>query len=117
MTFPKKTLNIVAMAVGGLVVLIAAVATITYVIVRPDPKDPKNAIPACREQVKSKMKAPATTRFPGGETVKTGVGQPEIEGVYDSENGFSALIRGSYSCMLQYDANGHPQVLSVTVNE
>jgi hypothetical protein len=119
---PKKrpTRLIVAAVAAGVVVLAAAIIAVVFASAKPggsDPKDPKSAIPACREQVKSKMKAPATTKFPGGETVVNDGTQFEIDGAYDSQNGFGALMRGSYKCLLFHDNAGNIQIANLSVSE
>lgn len=118
---PKKrpTALIVAAIVGALVVLAAGITAAVFASrpTGPDPKDPLSAIPACREQVKARMRAPATTQFPGGEMVGSNSNQPQIDGVYDSQNGFGALMRGTYTCLLSHDDAGNVQVASVTVRE
>lgn len=118
---PKKrpTVLVIAAIVVTLAVLAAGVTAAVFASrpSGPDPKDPKSAIPACREQVKARMRAPATTKFPGGEAVGSNGNQPQIDGVYDSQNGFGALLRGTYTCMLSHDDKGNVQVSSVTVEE
>jgi hypothetical protein len=118
---PKKrpTGLIVAAVVGATVVLVAAITTAVYALgpSGPDPKDPMSLLSKCREEVKTKMRAPATTQFPGGETVDATQSQSTIVGVFDSQNGFGALTRGGYRCLLAHNDDGTFRVVDVTIKD
>lgn len=115
---PKKRPTVLIVAVVGVLVVLAAVAAVVLALKPsgPDPKDPKSAVPACREQVKERLKSPATAQFPGGETIENDGLQDKIVGVYDAQNGFGALTRGNFRCLLRHDDAGRVEIASVTVD-
>lgn len=63
----------------------------------------------CVEAVTDRLKAPATAQFAPLEDVdlQKDSGNYTIVGDVDSENGFGALIRTSYSCEVFVASNGH----------
>lgn len=116
-TFPRPRSRVALLAIT-LIALVASISVIVLATRGPDPTDPTTAVPACREEVRAKMRAPATTQFSGGETViDANSRRPQIDGTYDSQNGFGALERGTYSCVLNRDDAGRLTVSSVMVNE
>jgi hypothetical protein len=59
----------------------------------------------CRDFVKRQLKAPATAKFSSERTTgpalaANGLGEATVTGMVDSENGFSALLRSSYTCVI-----------------
>ena len=67
------------------------------------PKDTENAgraeaIQACRDDVRSQLKAPRTAKF-SGETATKLDGGWRVTGVVDAESSFGALVRTSRSCV------------------
>lgn len=50
---------------------------------------------ACHEAVKGKLKAPATAQFSQDEITNENT---RVWGKVDSQNGFGALVRGSFTC-------------------
>lgn len=54
----------------------------------------------CKEFVKDKLKAPASAEFSDEQHVEEGTGW-RVTGVVDSENSFGAMIRGSFTCVLE----------------
>lgn len=64
--------------------------------------EPAWAIKHCRDEVLKDLKAPATAQWPGGEDVRPKPDSTplvyDIYGQVDSQNGFGALIRSSWSC-------------------
>lgn len=60
------------------------------------------AVTACEAAVKAQLKAPATAKF-SGENVSHGGTVYTVSGNVDAENGFSALVRNSFSCQVLYD--------------
>ncbi len=64
---------------------------------KPGPDASTLAIRACEEAVKQQLKAPATARF-SHETARQDDTLYRVAGDVDAENGFSALIRGHFTC-------------------
>lgn len=59
----------------------------------------------CHEFVKKQLKAPATAKFPAADSIKKdGATYTVIAGV-DSENGFGALIRTPFTCVIHADGD------------
>jgi hypothetical protein len=95
------------------VLVVVAIAGLVFVLLRPGPAEATSRqITACREKVKTQLKAPATAQFSGESVTKqpTG-GLYEVRGVVDAENGFGALLRQRYTCTATADG----QALAVTV--
>lgn len=90
---------------AGITVVVAIVAVGLFFALRPAPADARqNLINACREAVKTKMKAPATAQWPGGERVTTEQGSnTTVDGQVDAQNGFGALIRSPFRCRATHD--------------
>lgn len=68
-----------------------------------EPSVDEQRIAACHEAVLGGLKAPATAEFAGDEEL--GEWQEgksvEIKGSVDAQNGFGALIRNSFRCIVQ----------------
>ena len=56
----------------------------------------------CEEFVKKRLKAPTTAEFSNQEHRDIGKQRWDVTGSVDSQNGFGAMIRGSYRCDLRY---------------
>lgn len=71
------------------------------------PKTPtplESAVPACEQFVIERLRAPKTATFvPGavGEWVAPGSKQVKVTGSVDAQNGFGALIRNTYTCIVE----------------
>jgi hypothetical protein len=101
---PLAGLSVAAISVAATLLVTQPGAT------EPAPKpsrtyqDPEaDAVQACRDDVLTQLKAPATAQFPGGEEIKqlgtSSTASYQIDGEVDSENGFGALIRTSWLCL------------------
>lgn len=82
----------------------------------PEPsKD--TAIAACHRFVKERLRAPSSAQFPpDGLDVSTAGGIYAISGAVDAQNGFGALIRGRYSCTVEWLTGGiyNPKDVTLT---
>jgi hypothetical protein len=56
----------------------------------------------CEQFVKERLKAPATADFSDTEATSNGGESRTVSGSVDSENGFGALIRNTYSCTVHH---------------
>lgn len=55
----------------------------------------------CEQFVTERLKAPSTAEFPGADSVVvTGDDQYKVTASVDSENGFGAMIRTDYVCLI-----------------
>lgn len=65
-------------------------------------REPAQAKDECRVAVEDRLKAPATAEF-SNETAEKAQGEDEyvVTGEVDSENGFGAMIRNSYTCKVR----------------
>lgn len=64
-----------------------------------DAGDAGTARYACEERVKNSLKSPSTADFSGVTT--TGSGPYSVTGDVDSQNGFGAMVRSSFSCSVR----------------
>lgn len=102
-------------AVAALALLvIAAAGTLLFVLLRPGPEgNSAKQIEACRNKVKTQLKAPATARFSEESVGRQPTGDLyEVHGLVDAQNGFGALLRERYTCTVTADG----QALSVTLS-
>ncbi|WP_424216363.1 hypothetical protein ACN20G_29945 (plasmid) [Streptomyces sp. BI20] len=103
--------------VGGpaVVVVLAGAGFGTWYALSDDGDKPtsKQAISHCEDYVRDKLKAPASAQFSPED--ETGVyphtlgpdeWKYEINGYVDSQNGFGAMIRGNYRCLISTDGTG-----------
>lgn len=65
----------------------------------------------CEEAVKDRLKAPSTAEFSGASASQVG-DEWTVKGDVDSENGFGAMIRDTYTCKVE-DAGDKWRVISV----
>jgi len=56
------------------------------------------AIEKCEKMVTARLRSPASAKFSGIKIHKDDAKNFNIEGSVDSQNGFGALIRSSFSC-------------------
>jgi hypothetical protein len=111
-TQPQTTANpagrkrwLIPVAALAAVLLLAAVAA--FVAWRSSqPSDTEQAIAACREGVKAKLRAPASALFSGETVDPQRDGTHIVEGSVDGQNGFGALIRSRYDCRVKKLPNG-----------
>jgi hypothetical protein len=61
-------------------------------------------IQKCEGKVKNTLQSPTTAQFSGVTTTKHDFGVWTIEGNVDAQNGFGAMIRDTFSCVV--DKNG-----------
>lgn len=100
------------------VLVVVAAGGLAFVLLRSEPSDAAERattqIAACRERVKTQLKAPATAQFSGEMVTKQPTGEFfEVNGVVDAQNGFGALLRQRYRCTV----TGDGQALAVTLAE
>lgn len=69
----------------------------------PKPPTDLDARIACHELVSKRLKAPSTAKF-GNENETQSGGTWKATGTVDSQNGFGAMIRGSYTCTMTFNA-------------
>jgi len=103
----------VVLGIAGIIALIVAHPT------KHQPTSTENrddATRACQEKfVPDRLKAPATAKFSNVTTTATAAGGYTVVGSVDSENGFGALIRSTFTCSVH--SSGDQWVLdSATVN-
>ena len=58
----------------------------------------------CKDAVKNSLKSPGTAKFSGMSTSPMGTDEWDTTGEVDSENGFGALLRSSFSCHTTLDS-------------
>lgn len=94
------------------VLVLAAGGGLTYVLLEPG--SATRQISACRERVKTQLKAPATATFSGEAVTRQPTGSLlEVNGVVDAQNGFGAMLRQRYRCTVTADG----QALAVTLSD
>ena len=57
------------------------------------------SINACKELVREKLRTPSTAEFPEVNFRDIDGKSFEISGSFDAQNGFGAMLRGSFKCM------------------
>lgn len=82
------------------VALLAAAGVGGWLVLRPSTAD--RAATACQELVSERLKSPATAQFPEPQVQERGAAGDAflVTGEVDSQNGFGAMVRSSYSCEL-----------------
>lgn len=85
-------------------VVVAAVVVAMIIESRSAPSKDQSMIDRCTSMVLAKLKAPSSAQFPGGESVREW--EPdgksyEITGSVDSQNGFGAMVRSDFRCIVQ----------------
>lgn len=99
--------QLVALAVAAVAVVVIGV----FVVTRDDGSGPSSgeALRACQTTVREKLKAPATARFDADKppSVESNAGSSAepgsmvVNGTVDAENGFGALVRNEYFCIVK----------------
>lgn len=69
----------------------------------PKPPTDVDARIACHDLVSKQLKAPSTAKF-GNESESQSAGTWTARGTVDSQNGFGAMIHGSYTCSMTFNA-------------
>ncbi|UIU47042.1 hypothetical protein [Microcystis phage MinS1] len=82
-------------------VVLAAVAAIGAGCGSSDPT-PGMAEVMCEDFVDDRLRSPSSAEFPDPVTRKSGTQTWVVEGAVDSENGFGAMIRSTYTCEVRY---------------
>jgi hypothetical protein len=95
-----------AIGIGVLVVgIVALVATYNPHHEATPAEKKADAQRACEEQfVPPRLKAPATAQFSDVATTEVG-GSYRVAGAVDSQNGFGALVRASFTCSVRLDGD------------
>jgi hypothetical protein len=106
-TWPKLAIAFLATLV------VVALGALAFLLLRPsDSSGATTQIAACRDKVKTQLKAPATAQFSGESVARQPTGEfYEVNGVVDAQNGFGALLRQRYRCTVTADG----QALAVTL--
>lgn len=89
----RRRQNLIAFGAAGLVVLAVAVAA---VVTHKSGED--KASDACHDYMEARLKAPATADFSDEWAAEVSSGGYKAYGTVDSENGFGAKVRLTYSC-------------------
>lgn len=107
-TWPKVIL------VTLIVLIVAAAGALTFVLLRPATSSrTANQIGACREKVKTQLRAPATAQFSEEAVERQATGSYfDVHGLVDSQNGFGALVRNRYACTVTADGDALAASLS-----
>lgn len=114
--------------VGLVIFLIIAVIVIGSTLLnsgdndKPGHSSPAGAWVECKNQVKDRLKAPSTAKFPiplelDEVVTDLGDGHYRVIGYVDAENSFGAALRVTFSCDLQYQSDGKWVARSVTLDE
>lgn len=95
--------------------VVLALGALAFLLLRPTSSDAATTqIAACRERVKTQLKAPATAQFSGEAVTKQPTGAFfEVNGVVDAQNGFGALLRQRYRCTVTESG----EALAVTLTD
>ena len=97
--------------VAGIVALgLAGTGTAFWLAGRDEPtaeRGPSQSelISQCRDGVRSKLKAPSSAKFPGGERVENVGTTYRVFGQVDAQNTFGAMLRTNYRCVATLDGN------------
>jgi hypothetical protein len=109
----RRQWKIVAVVLGAILLLAAAVTAAAYAN-RPSMNDKAGG--ACRNEVLQRLKSPATATFgplSAGLESPEGVRDPSapetrylVVGSVDSQNGFGALVRTEFVCVMTVTGSG-----------
>lgn len=94
-----------ALAIVALVIIVGMIILWLVNIFSDDGKPSVgsgDAVIACQSLVKDELKSPGSAKFSGATATGSGSSWTS-QGEVDSQNGFGAMIRTSYSCVLSYD--------------
>lgn len=100
--------------VAALVGIVAVVGVVVWALARPSNGDGIGARNLCRTIVKQQLVAPSTAQFSGESGFTANKGPWQIAGSVDSENGFGAMLRSTYSCRVTFsdgEYHGHANVI------
>lgn len=102
------------LAVGkrAAVVLAVVVGVPALVYLVHDPNGGGGAARECRAYVEDRLEAPASAEFGDVYDSKDDQGRWQITGHVDSQNGFSAMVRNTYTCTVTRE-NGYWQLVSL----
>jgi len=89
----RRTRNLATILVGGGLVLVVAIAAL---VTQKSPED--KAIDACHDYMFDRLKAPATADFSDEWATEVSSGGFKAYGTVDSENGFGAKVRLTFTC-------------------
>lgn len=67
-----------------------------------DMNNPAEAVEQCEARIEKMLKSPSTAEFA---SKATGSGEWQVTGTVDSENGFGAKVRSTYSCTVVIDSD------------
>ena len=100
--------------VGGLVVLAIVGSMINSLSQEPSAAKPAHdqvgAYVACQQFVEQRLKAPKTADFPSGASQFTrmiGDGEYQVTAYVDAQNGFGALIRNNFTCVVNWTGSAY----------
>lgn len=100
--------------IAVVVAVLVGVPGLWYLI--SDPNGGGGATRACKDRVEARLKAPSTAEFGDTFDSKDDQGRWEISGAVDSENGFGAMVRNTYSCTITRE-NGYWQLVDLSFSE
>jgi len=115
--YPEKPAPSKSSNVGGWIVLAVIVFTVWACVASADTDtsapgdDPETdeytAIAACERSVEAQLRAPATAEFSNQVASRGADGSYEVRGNVDSENGFGAMLRSSWTCSATPTTDGY----------
>jgi hypothetical protein len=73
---------------------------------------------ACQQFVESRLRAPSTADYPWDYpryTTHLGSGKYRARAYVDAENGFSAKVRSSFDCQVQWDGGGTYRLIDLII--
>lgn len=91
-------------AAAVVVVLAVAIGIGSWAALRPSTSD--QAVTACQDIITEQLRSPATAQFTGMRIESRGVDYFYVEGQVDSQNGFGATVRTTFSCELHTPDGG-----------
>jgi hypothetical protein len=102
---PRRRRWPILAAAAAVVLLLAAGITAAYALTRPS--DAERAEKACTEEyVTDRLRSPATARFDRVFVRSRGDARYRVSGTVDAENGFGALTRGTFACVVEVTDDG-----------
>lgn len=79
-----------------------------------DEGDEYSAQYICEEFVKDRLKSPATADFSDEDRSRSGPRTWVVSGSVDSENGFGAMIRNTFTCKVRYTGDDNWRLVSLS---
>lgn len=71
------------------------------------PSEEDHVVDACQDAIRAKLKSPTSAEFSDVKVDHVdGSSVYRIDGAIDSQNGFGAMVRGSYRCTMSTNSDG-----------